>query len=190
MRKRPAVILAVIAPVVGLLALLGYGMTREPKYIPSPLIARPAPSFTLPLFDGSVLRLEDLRGKVVFLNFWATWCLPCREEAPILEAAWRQYKDQGVVFVGVNIQDDQSRARAFLEEFHITYPNGVDHGGKIAVDYGVWGLPETFFIDRDGRIMYKHIGAIGPELIARKLDEAFRGVASAREGKGEYQSIR
>ena len=84
MRKRPAVILAVIAPVVGLLALLGYGMTREPKYIPSPLIARPAPSFTLPLFDGSVLRLEDLRGKGVFLNFWATWCLPCRAEAPIL----------------------------------------------------------------------------------------------------------
>jgi cytochrome c biogenesis protein CcmG/thiol:disulfide interchange protein DsbE len=175
---------------LGVLVLLAYGMTREPRYIPSPLIARPAPLFALPLFDGPTLRLEELRGEVVFLNFWASWCPPCRQEAPLLEAAWQKYREDGVVFVGVNIQDDEARAREFLEEFGITYPNGIDRGSKIAIDYGVWGLPETFFIDRDGRITYKHVGALGWDTIGAKLDEALRGVVSAGEGKGAYQSIR
>ncbi len=179
-----------LVAVLGMLALLGYGMTREPRHIPSPLIARPAPSFTLSLFGGATIRLEDLRGKVIFLNFWASWCPPCRAEARTLEAAWQKYKGEGVVFVGVNIQDDDSSAQEFLREFGITYPNGIDRGSKIAIDYGVWGLPETFFIDRDGRITYKHIGALGRETITAKLDEAVRGIVSAGEGRGAYQSIR
>jgi cytochrome c biogenesis protein CcmG/thiol:disulfide interchange protein DsbE len=190
MRQRVLIVAAVLAPVVAVLALLGYGMTREPRYILSPLIGRPASPFALPLFDGATLRLEELRGKVVFLNFWASWCPPCRAEARLLEAAWQKYKGEGVVFVGVNIQDDEARAREFLEEFGITYPNGIDRGSKIAVDYGVWGLPETFFIDREGRITYKHVGALGQDAIIAKLDEALRGIASAGEGRGEYQSIR
>lgn len=179
-----------VVAVLGVLALLGYGMTREPKYIPSPLIARPAPSFTLSLFGGATLRLEELRDKVVFLNFWASWCPPCRAEARTLEAAWRKYREQGVVFVGVNIQDKEESAREFLAEFGITYPNGIDRGARIAIEYGVWGLPETFFIDRDGRITYKHVGSLGWQTITTKLEEATRGVVSASEGRGEYQSSR
>jgi cytochrome c biogenesis protein CcmG/thiol:disulfide interchange protein DsbE len=190
MRRRLVVAAGVIGPALGLLALLGYGLTIEPKYIPTPFLARPAPPFALTLFDGSVLRLEDLHGKVVFLNFWASWCLPCRAEARTLEAAWQKYRDQGVVFVGVNLQDREEAAREFIEEFGVTYPNGMDRGARIAVGYGVWGLPETFFIDRDGRITYKHIGALGWGTITAKLEEAMRGVVSASEGRGDYQSIR
>ena len=189
-RKRVTIVAVVIVPIAAVLALLGYGMTREPKYIPSPLFGRFAPPFTLSLFDGATLRLEELRGKVVFVNFWASWCPPCRQEARLLEATWQQYSGKGVAFVGVNIQDNEERAREFLREFGITYPNGMDHGSKIAVDYGVWGLPETFFIGRDGRITYKHTGAIESDTITAKLDEALSGVVSAGEGKGAYQSIR
>jgi cytochrome c biogenesis protein CcmG/thiol:disulfide interchange protein DsbE len=178
---------AVVIPVLGLLA---YGFTRDPKEIPSPLIGKPAPPFTLPLFDGKTIRLEELRGKVVFLNFWASWCPPCRAEARTLEAAWQSQKDRGVVFVGVAIQDSESDAKAFLQEFAVTYPNGRDQSGKIAIDYGVWGIPETFFIDPEGRITYKHIGALGWPTVTTKLEEARQGVVSAKEGKGEYQAIR
>lgn len=188
-RRRILTFAALLGPAFAILGLLAYGFTIEPKYIPTPLIAKQAPSFTLTLFDGSVLRLEDLRGKVVFLNFWASWCPPCRAEARTLEAMWRKYREQGVVFVGVNIQDKEESARAFLDEFGITYPNGLDRGARIAIEYGVWGLPETFFIDRDGRITSKHVGELGGETVATKLDEAMRGVVST-EGRGEYQSSR
>ncbi len=189
-RRRLLKLIAVLVPGTGLLAILAYGFTREAKYIPTPILAKPAPPFTLTLFDGSTLALEDLRGKVVFLNFWASWCPPCRAEARSLEAAWQKYKDQGVVFVGANIQDNEESARAFLEEFGITYPNGMDRGSRIAIDYGVWGLPETFVINRDGRITYKHVGALGWATITTKLDEALRGVVSASEGRGDYRPTR
>ena len=179
----------VIAIVGGIVGLLAYGFTRDARYIQSPLIAKQAPSFTLALFDGKVIRLEDFRGKVVFLNFWASWCVPCRAEAKTLEAAWRKYKDRGVVFLGANIQDKEEDAWAFLKEFGITYLNGRDESGRIAVDYGVWGIPESFFIDPQGRITYKHVGEISAQIIDAKLDEAVRGIVSAGEGKGEYRSV-
>lgn len=189
-RRRLLTLAALIVPALGVLALLAYGVTTEPRYIPTPFLAKPAPPFTLTLFDGAVFRLEDLRGQVVFLNFWASWCPPCRAEARTLEAAWQQYRGAGVVFIGANIQDQEEPARAFIEEFGISYPNGMDRGSRIAIDYGVWGLPETFIIDRDGRITYKHVGALGWATITAKLEEAMRGVVSASEGRGEYQSSR
>ena len=182
--------LAFVTVIVGgVVALLAYGFTRDARYIRSPLIAKQAPSFSLKLFDGKVIRLEDFRGKVVFLNFWASWCIPCRAEAKTLEAAWQSYKDRGEVFLGIDIQDKEEDARAFMKEFGITYLNGRDATGKIAVDYGVWGIPETFFIDRSGGITYKHVGEIGAQTIVAKLDEALRGIVSAGEGKGEYRSV-
>jgi cytochrome c biogenesis protein CcmG/thiol:disulfide interchange protein DsbE len=189
-RRRRLVATALITlPVAAVLVLLAYGFTLEPRYIPTPLLTKPAPPFSLPLFDGTTLRLEDLRGKVVFLNFWASWCPPCRAEAGMLEAAWHEYKDRGVVFVGANIQDKEPDARAFLEEFAITYPNGIDRGSKIAIDYGVWGLPETFLIDREGRIVYKHVGALGWSTVTGKLDEALRGAVRASEGRGDFRPV-
>ena len=189
-RRRLLVAAAVLLPALAVLALLAYGFTREPRYIESPMLGRPAPGFALTLFDGRAVRLEDYRGKVVFLNFWASWCPPCRGEAPVLETMWRQLKDQGVVFVGINTQDEKPRALAFLEEFAISYPNGPDPGGRIAIDYGVWGLPETFVVDVTGRVTYKHIGTLGPALLAAKIDEARRGTVSAEQGRGDYQSAR
>jgi cytochrome c biogenesis protein CcmG/thiol:disulfide interchange protein DsbE len=189
-RRRTLVASAILLPAVAVLALLAVGFGREPRYIETPMLGRPAPAFSLTLFDGRMLQLEDFRGRVVFLNFWASWCPPCRAEAPALEAAWRHVRDQGVVFVGINTQDDEERARSFVQEFGITYSNGRDAGGRIAIDYGVWGLPETFFISPDGRITYKHIGTLGTELIVGKLDEARRDVVSTTQGRGEYQSTR
>lgn len=185
--KRLALTVAVIAPI---LALLAFGFSRDARYITSPLIATPAAPFTITLFDGGQLALEDLRGKAVFLNFWASWCPPCRAEARDLEAAWRRMKGKDLVFIGVALQDTDRDSRAFLEEFDITYPNGKDESGKIAVDYGTWGIPESFFIDAEGRITYKHVGGIGAELVLTKIEEAASGIVSAREGRGEYQPIR
>ena len=179
----------VIASVVGIAALLAYGFIRDSRYIHSPLVAKPAPSFALTLFDGGTLNSKDLLGKTVLLNFWASWCVPCRAEAPALEAAWQKYKDRDVVFLGVNIQDKEEDARAFIKEFGITYLNGRDESGKIAIDYGVWGIPETFFLDPHGRITYKHAGELRVPVITAKLDEALRGTVSA-EGKGNYRPIR
>lgn len=176
--------------IVPLLWLLAYGFTRDPRYISSPLIGREAPNFTVKLFNGEELRLDQVRGKVVFLNFWASWCVPCRAEARDLEAAWRKVKDKDVVFLGINIQDKGEDATRFLREFDVTYPNGRDLSGRIAIDYGVWGVPETFFIDPTGKITYKHTGTPGSEIIMAKLDEARRAVVSAKEGKGSYQPVR
>jgi len=133
--------------------------------------------------------LKELNGKAVLLNFWASWCVPCRAEARALESAWQKYKDREVVFIGVNIQDKEEDARAFMKEFGVTYLNGLDSSGKIAIDYGVWGIPETFFIDPQGRITYKHAGELRTPIIVAKLDEALRGIVSA-EGKGDYRSVR
>jgi len=185
--RRLLIIVGIIVPLVWLLA---YGFSRDPRYISSPLIGLQAASFTLPLFDGGTIRLEDLRGKVVFLNFWASWCPPCRAEARTLEAAWQRYKDRGVVFLGIDIQDTEQDARAFLREFGITYLNARDASGKVAIEYGVWGIPETFFVDREGRITYKQVGALGWPIITAKLDEALRGIVSAKEGRGDYRSVR
>ncbi|MFQ5851216.1 MAG: TlpA family protein disulfide reductase [Candidatus Binatia bacterium] len=185
--RRIVLTLAVITPLIGILA---YGFSRDPRYIASPLIGRPAPPFTVTLFDGRKLSLDDLRGKVVFLNFWSSWCPPCRAEARDLEAAWQRFKDEEIVFLGINIQDNEEDALSFLKEFGVTYPNGRDGLGKVSIEYGVWGIPETFFIDPQGRITYKHVGALGSAIIGAKLDEARRGFVSAREGKGSYQSIR
>jgi cytochrome c biogenesis protein CcmG/thiol:disulfide interchange protein DsbE len=179
----------VLAVTGSFLALLAYGFSTDPRAVPSMLTGKPAPDFTLTLFDGSTARLSDFRGKVVFLNFWASWCPPCRAEARLLEQAWRQQRDQGVVFLGVDIQDTEEAARDFLKEFGITYMNGRDPRNRIAIDYGVYGIPETYFIDREGRITYKHIGALGWQTIAAKLAEAARGVQSVEGRSSDYQSI-
>src|SRR5689334_23976724 len=117
--RRMVLTLLIIGP---LLALLAYGFTRDSHYIVSPLLAKPATPFTLKLFDGRTLTLDDLRGQAVFLNFWASWCVPCREEARELEAAWQKIKDKNMVFLGVAVQDTDQNALEFLKEFNITYP--------------------------------------------------------------------
>jgi len=180
--------------VVGsLLVLLGYGFYRDPRHIPSPLVGNPAPPFTVTLFDGKTVSLSELRGKTVFINFWASWCLPCRDEARDLEAAWHGYKEdqnENVVFLGINIQDKKKNALEFIKEFGITFPNGPDANGHISVDYGVWGIPEAFFVSPEGTITYKHVGALPWPILSSKLRDAQQSRITRESGKGSYQPIK
>ena len=185
--RRLTITLAIIGPI---LALLAFGFTRDAHYIASPLIAKPAAPFTVQLFNGGKLTSHDLRDKAVFLNFWASWCVPCREEAPDLEAAWQKVKDRNMVFLGIALQDTDKNSLEFLKEFNITYPNGKDESGKIGIDYGTWGVPESFFIDPQGRITYKHVGGIRAALALAKLEEAAKSIVSAQEGRGDYQGVK
>ena len=161
---------------VPILLLLAYGFRTDPRSIPSPLMEKPAPNFRLALLEGGEASLESLRGKPVVLNFWASWCYPaCYEEAPLLEATWRKYKEQGLVMLGVVIQDKEPNAREFMKRFDFSFPNGMDPGSKISIDFGVYGVPETFFIDRQGRIVFKHVGALTPQLVEAQVRTLLAG---------------
>ena len=144
-----------------LLALLAYAFRTDPRAIPSPLVGRPAAAFVLTSFDGQPLDLATFRGRVVVLNFWASWCVPaCYDEAPVLESAWQASRDRGLVVLGVAIQDRAEASQGFIQRFHLSFPNAPDPGGKVSIDYGVYGVPETFVIDRRGTIRAKHVGAL------------------------------
>ena len=166
-------VLLLWAGVAFVLLALGWGLIRQESGRPSGR----APDFTLQLFDGyqyqgqNQVRLSDLQGKVVVINFWAEWCVECKREADLLEAAWRAYKDRGVVFLGVDWVDVEPEARKYLTRYDITYPNGPDLGGKIGNDYGLTGVPETFFIDRSGQVAFVKLGPLTDKELTEKLEE-------------------
>ncbi|MCX8049842.1 MAG: DsbE family thiol:disulfide interchange protein [Methylohalobius sp.] len=152
-----------------LLILLGIGLTLNPREVPSPLIGQPAPNFTLQRLDdpSQTVSEEIFRGKVSLLNVWASWCLACRQEHPQL----MELRKRGeVLLVGLNYKDDRGSALELLERAGNPYQViAFDGDGKAGIDYGVYGVPETFVIDKQGVIRYKHIGPITPEDWEQKL---------------------
>lgn len=177
-RKRIAAAAIVILAVLALIALLAVGLiNRSPATGRSGAtrIAKPAPPIALPLYGGGALSPADYAGKPVVLNFWASWCGPCRQEAPLLQRLSEEYAERGVVFIGVNIQDAESDARAYLAEYGITYPNAHDERGAISVDYGVIGIPVTFFINREGIVERRWVGGVRETRLRLWIDELARG---------------
>jgi cytochrome c biogenesis protein CcmG/thiol:disulfide interchange protein DsbE len=153
MRRRTStlIIFASIALVViGLLAVLGIAVATRGA---PPLAAGTAPDFTLTTFDGKTYTLSELRGKPVVINFWASWCLPCRDEAPALQRAWETYNERGLIVLGIDYVDTETDAKKFIAEFRQTYPNGPDLGTRVAQAYRISGVPETYFIGKDGKLL-------------------------------------
>jgi cytochrome c biogenesis protein CcmG/thiol:disulfide interchange protein DsbE len=129
-----------------------------------------APDFSITSFAGETITLSELRGQVVVINFWASWCPPCREEAPYLEQSWRKYQDKGVVFIGVDYVDTEPAALAYIEEFDITYFNGPDLRTIISQAYNMQGVPETFYIAKNGEIRHVHVGPLIPPNLETQID--------------------
>ena len=156
-QSRPAwkivIIILVWVALVGLLVIVGIQLFRRQQ---GPIkIGSPAPDFTLTTFDGQTYTLSELRGNVVLVNFWASWCKPCEQEAADLETAWRYYQPGGQVqFLGIDWTDTEPKAMAYLEKFGITYPNGPDLGTRISQAYRTTGVPETYIVDQEGNLAY------------------------------------
>jgi cytochrome c biogenesis protein CcmG/thiol:disulfide interchange protein DsbE len=134
------------------------------------LPGQPAPEFALNLLDGSTLTFSELRGRVAVVNFWATWCPPCEDELPDLEAVWAEYQAQGVVFVGVAFQEEGTEVRDMASRFGLTYPLGLDEGERISTAFGITGVPETFVVDAQGQVAYVHIGPVTAGELRGQLD--------------------
>lgn len=171
-RLRLAAQAAAIAVVVALLGLLVWKVVAGSGDEVTGSLAsggRPqAPDFTLPRLVGSgELALASTRGKAVVLNFWASWCIPCKDETPLLQRSWQRWKGRGVVFVGVNAKDFRGDARRFLRRYRVTYPNVYDGKGSTLGRYGITGFPETFFLDAEGRVVYR---IAGPVTTAAEID--------------------
>jgi cytochrome c biogenesis protein CcmG/thiol:disulfide interchange protein DsbE len=152
-----------------LVVLLGVGLTLNPREVPSPLIGKPAPHFELPLLHepGKTFTERDMLGKVWLLNVWASWCVPCREEHPVLLDLAR---DGVVPVLGMNYKDERRNSVAWLKSLGDPYQLSVyDAQGRVGIDYGVYGVPETYLIDKRGVIRYKRVGALTKEIVKEKL---------------------
>jgi cytochrome c biogenesis protein CcmG/thiol:disulfide interchange protein DsbE len=157
MNWRLAAVVAVF--VVPLIWILAMGFGHDPHAVPSVLENRPAPGFSLRSLDGKAVSLEGLRGKPVLINFWASWCEPCKAEHQSLQAAAQAFGDK-VQFLGVVYQDSPENAEAYLRQRGNVFPQLLDPDTRIAIDYGVAGVPESFFVDKDGMIRRKFVGAL------------------------------
>ena len=157
------------AIVLPLVAVLASGFNKDPHALPSMLEGRVAPPFALHTLEGAPVDLPSLAGTPVILNFWSTWCQPCRFEHPYLQESARAFPD--VRFFGILYGDEAEKARRYLRQQGSAYPTLDDPGGRVAIEYGVAGVPETFFIDRHGKILHKFSGPLPPDVIRAYVAE-------------------
>jgi cytochrome c biogenesis protein CcmG/thiol:disulfide interchange protein DsbE len=166
-----------VARVVVVLALLGLTVTlalafrRDPHDIRTGTVGKPAPAFTLERLDGGgTVALSDLAGKVVVMNFFASWCAPCVQENPALVRVYERYRGSNVVVVGVNFQETHENAMSYVQRMGITWPTVADDDGRVALSYGVFMPPETYFIGPDGVIAGRHIGPIDEATLVNAIE--------------------
>lgn len=162
MRWLPVSIVVIVTLTV--VIVLGMGFGTDPHAVPSVLAGKPAPDCTLSNLEGEPLTIADLRGKPVLLNFWSTWCVPCKTEHALLQQAAKAYGEK-VEFIGVVYQDTADKARAYLSRLGSEYGQYIDPDSKCAIDYGVAGVPETFFINPQGIVSNKQVGPVTPSII-------------------------
>jgi cytochrome c biogenesis protein CcmG/thiol:disulfide interchange protein DsbE len=174
-RRRPALVGGVALVATLMLLPLAFGVTRDPGQLPSALLGSEAPAFSLPRLDrnGSI-SLSSLRGRVVLVNYWASWCRECRVEHPVLERAWQRFRDQGVVLLGIPFQDQVSGVRSYVAEMGGRWPQ-LDDGGEAALAFGVFGVPETYLIGADGRLLYRWVGPVTYDDLAERVQQALSG---------------
>ena len=163
-----------LAVFIVLVIFLAKGLDLNPREVPSPLIGKPAPAFTLTRLDDPTLTIkrEDLLGKVWLLNVWASWCAPCKDEHPLLVQLARRNL---APLYGLNYKDQRDAGKAFLSKLGNPYQATLfDADGRVGIDYGVYGVPETFIIDKQGVIRLKHVGPLTPEVIQTRLETMLR----------------
>lgn len=179
----------VVVASVGLALVFGSRFGEDPTLVPSPLMGKEIPSLELPRLDGQgTLSFDDLRGNILVVNFWASWCLACRAEHPDLVATAEAYRDSGVKFVGIVYQDDPASARGFLDELGWGYDYVLDPESRAAIAFGVFGVPETFFVDPQGVIVGKITGQSNAVLLSQSIDAIREGAAPGERTVGTVQS--
>ena len=162
--------LAAGAVALVILTLMGFGLLAQPSRMP--VLGEPVPDFDLASLSQGPISLEAQTGQVVVVNFFASWCQPCRSEAPDLERTWHKYRDMNVQFFGIAYKDADSKAKAFLEEFGVTFPCAVEAGNKTARAYGVTGVPETFVINREGLLVSHFVGPVSEQALSQAIEGA------------------
>lgn len=178
--RRVAWVLAGVIPVI---ALLAFGLTRDPRNLPSALPGKPAPEFALPVLSyagappaPAEVALSEHRGDVVVLNYWASWCLACQDEHRPLSDVAERYAGENVQFYGVLYNDSPNNGAAWIRQMGgQSYPTLLDPDSRTAIDYGLYGVPETFFIAPDGRVAYKHVGPVTEELLVEWIERLKNG---------------
>ncbi len=178
MKKGLIITLVSLANCGALVFVLYAGFGRNPHEVPFLLSGKPAPAFSLrTLNSGETLSLAQFRGRPVVINFWASWCGPCRYEHPVLEWGAQQFGSQAQ-FLGIVFEDTEENAKAYLADMGGSFPQLIDPRSRVTVDYGVSGVPETYFITADGIIMTKHVGPISDQMLAQRIRELTAASAS------------
>jgi len=179
-RKRNLILLGSLIPLAAFFAILGWGVARSggnpggfginSEFTETALAQQPAPLFEGTTLDGEAISLADLKGKLVLVDFWSSWCPPCRQEGPALAQVYREFQDEGVEFIGVAIWDRESQVVDFVEEIGVPFPIIMDDRGSIAIDYGVSGIPEKYFVDPEGNLIKKFVGPVQPDDLRNALN--------------------